>query len=83
MRKGEWENRVRILIPVVVFFGIGIVIWRDIAVAQARLWTSDPADAFRFVWFSRLEITKAVVLLVAAFLGLIGAVLGARPKTED
>lgn len=83
MRKGEWEKWVRILIPIVVSFGIGIVVWWDIVVAQARLWTSDPADAFRFAWFSRLEITKAVVLLVAAFLGLIGAALGARPRTED
>jgi len=72
----------RPIVPIVVFFGIGILLWNDIQ-TQGRLWSGSFPDDARFGLFARVETIKIVTVLLPPFWVFLGASMAARPRSRN
>lgn len=56
-----------------LFFCLGTWLVLEIRSAQVATWQSSLSDADQYMWFARLQTTKALITLIALVLGLVGA----------
>ncbi len=59
-------------IVVGIFLLLGTILVLEIRSAQVAIWTSSLSASEKYLWFARLQTSKAIIAFVALLLGLIG-----------
>jgi predicted histidine transporter YuiF (NhaC family) len=67
-----------------VFVPLGVYLVLEIRSAQVGVWSSHLSDAEKYLWFARLQTSKAIIAFVALILGLLSASVAWRSgRTQE